>query len=214
MARTTKIVGISLPPDLHRRLETELKKTSKTRSEFYRYIIENYLVNRNDNRNATVSESDLADILKLYWDLKTSTDLKIIIIGLGVIYDSEKGVLIGLRRLRDDYVDNLSWVFPGGRFKTLDFEPELKAQVKKEANLDVEVKSLVSARIHPDSGFKQVQIIALYFDCRAVNGNDKPGGDLVELQWVKPLDVFKYFTTSTSDEITKHLTMLERSQNF
>jgi hypothetical protein len=42
--------------------------------------------------------------------------------------------------------------------------------------------------------------------------NAKPGGDLKELKWVKPLDVFIYFTTSTSDDVTKFLCMLDKSR--
>jgi len=70
----------------------------------------------------------------------------------------------------------------------------------------------VAARIHPDSGFKPIQIIALYFHCKPVSGSKpKPGGDLNQLKWVKPTEVFQYFSTSTCDEVTKFLLTLEKA---
>ena len=108
-------------------------------------------------------------------------------------------------------MENLAWAFPGGQMHTLHFNDELKKNIKKETGLDVDVKSLVASRIHPDSGFKNVQIVALYFYCEpTATGKEKTGNNLSKLKWVKPSDVFKFFATSVADEVTKFLMMIEK----
>lgn len=97
---------------------------------------------------------------------------------------------------------------------TLKFDDELKKIIKEETGIEVEVKSLVASRIHPDSGFKDVQIIALYFYCQPISKEkEKAGGILERLKWVKPSDVFKFFTTSVADEVTKFLIMIEKDRS-
>ena len=121
-------------------------------------------------------------------------------------------MLIGGRKEKDLWVENLTWVFPGGKMNSLDFEKEIKNSIKKETGLKVEVKNLITARIHPDSGFKPVQIVALYFHCKPLSPNiAKPAGDLSQLKWVKSTAVFKYFTTSTCDTVTRFLVTVEKS---
>jgi|GEM_PF-1497869 len=217
MSRTTKVVGFSLPPETYKKVEKLIKSESKTRSEFFRGLISSYVDSKEKTNNGIVApdssstESDLATILKSYWNLRSQTELRVIPIGLAIIVNEKGEVLIGARKSKDKWVENLTWVFPGGAMKSLDFEKTLKEQVKKEAGLDVKVNTLVTARVHPDSGFKQAQIVALYFYCQ-VNSKKKvnPGGDLIKLKWVKPTHVFKYFTTSTSDEVTRFLTSIEK----
>jgi len=215
MARKSKIVGLSLPAAVYNNLEQIIKEKHKTRSEFYREMIDVYLKSLETDFSTTkltdVREGDLAKILKSYWLLKSKTTLKIIIIGLGIILNKENHVLIGARKIKDKWVENLTWVFPGGSMENLEFVEELKKKIKQETSLDVKVSNLIHSRIHPDSGFKSVQIIALYFQCETINRKTpKAGGDLARLKWVKPADVFKYFTTSTSDEVTRFLYTLEK----
>ena len=209
MPRKTKIVGFSLPPQINNEVEEYLKKTHKTRSEFFREMIYSFF---SGNTNIP-TEKDLAMILKSYWDIKSSTKLEVIPIVLAIITDPDGNIVIGGRKEKDKWIENLSWVFPGGKLETFDMEAEVKRIVKEETHLDIKVKQLVASRIHPDSGFKNVQIVALYFHCTVNNiKNTKPGGSLDCLEWVKPLNVFKYFTTSTCDEVTKFLTMIQKSK--
>jgi len=214
MSRKTKVVGVSLPPETHKKVEEFIKNNHKTRSEFYREMIANYFVDQEPgSRTNVVSETSIAKTLKKYWKLRSQNKLKLIIISLGIITNSRGRILIGAREQDDEWVENLNWVFPGGRLSTLDFEKETKEIIKKKTNLDVSVENLVSARVHPDSGFKPVQIIATYFHCKSLGSSRiKTSEDLKKLVWVDPLDVFRYFTTSTSDEVTKFLATLEKSQ--
>lgn len=218
MARKTIVVGFSIPPEIDNKLKKFIKSKHKTRSEFIREMIDVYF-NSVDNKlvnsaetNIDLAESDLAKILKSYWILKSQTPLKIITIGLAIIVNKENKILIGNRKLKDKWVENLSWVFPGGNLETLDFSKDVEREVKQETGLDVKVNSLVASRIHPDSGFKSLQINALYFYCSPVKEKKLiPGGNLKSLKWVQPIDVFKYFTTSTCDEVTKFLTTIQKS---
>ncbi len=218
--RRTKVIGFSVPPEIYTDFEKLSKSTHKTKSEFFRDLINRYQMaekgiyfSHSPNlKTETVSEADLSKVLRSYWNLKSLSPLEILVIGLGIIVNEKSEVLIGARKNKDQYVKNLSWVFPGGKLESLDFAEEVKNKIKEETKLDVEIKTLVSSRIHPDAGLGNIQIIALYFYC-TVSGNNqpKPGGDLKKLLWVKPTDVFKYFTTSTSDEVTKFLVTLEES---
>jgi ADP-ribose pyrophosphatase YjhB (NUDIX family) len=218
MARKTRVVGFSLPPEIDNKLEKFIKSKHKTRSEFIREMIDVYFNSVGtksvspSETNIDLTENDLAKILKSYWVLKSQTPLKIITIGLAIIVNKENKVLIGNRRMKDKWVENLSWVFPGGEFNSLNFSEDVEKSVKKETGLDIKVNSLVASRIHPDCGFKSLQINALYFYCSPVKGKKLiPGGDLKSLKWVNPTDVFKYFTTSTCDEVTKFLTTIQKA---
>lgn len=219
MARKTRVVGFSIPPEIDNKLEKFIKSKHKTRSEFIREMIDVYFESIERSKGTEVkgigldlSENDLAKILKTYWTLRSQLPLKVLTIGLAIIVNRDGKVLIGARKAKDKWVENLTWVFPGGNLETLDFSEGLRKEVKEETGFDVEVKSLVASRIHPDSGFKSLQINALYFYCSPV-GKEKlrPGGDLKSLKWVDPTDVFKYFTTSTCDEVTKFLTTLQKA---
>lgn len=205
MARTTKILGVSLPPDVYNSFDKLAKATHKTRSELFRSIVESY-------SKGGASEQDMANLLKAYWNLRSKSELNIITIGLAIIVNKDNKVLIGARKAKDKWVENLTWVFPGGNLESLEFDKELKKEVYQETGLRVNVNSLIASRIHPDSGFKNVQIVALFFYCTPTGTFKlKAGGDLAKLKWVKPTDVFKDFTTSTSDEVTKFLLTIEKS---
>jgi len=209
------VIGFSIPPELNKKFESITKKKHKTKSEFFREVLGVYFKTVDSailrKEKFDPKETDLAKILKSYWSLRSSGDLKTIVIGLGIVVKNGK-VLIGGRKGKDEWVENLTWVFPGGRMDSLNFEKAVKREVKEETGLRVKVENLVAARIHPDSGFKSVQIVALYFHCSPISDRkEKPGGDLSQLKWVKPTDVFKHFTTSTCDEVTKFLVTLEKS---
>jgi len=212
--RKTKVVGFSIPPELHKKFEAIIKKGYKTKSEFFREVLDVYFRTLNSaiplGSRVKLEEPDLAKALKIYWDLRSLGNVETIIIGLGLVVRNGK-ILIGRRIEKDKWVENLTWVFPGGRMDSLNFEKEIKKEVKRKTGLEVKVNSLVAARVHPDAGFKTAQVVALYFQCTPLSDNKvKPGEKMSELKWVKPTDVFKHFTTSTCDEVTKFLIVLEK----
>lgn len=210
MTRRTKILGFSLPPETYFQIENLLKKTHKTKSEFMRQIIETYLqigqktIEETPKTEFSVSHEDINKILKLYFQLIGTNKKEVMVIGLGIISKGGQ-VLIGQRQQKDLYVKELSWVFPGGQFESLDFENELKRDLKEETGLNIYINQLIHARLIPDSPEKKVKIIALYYHCTPVSGREKPGGDLKKLAWVPAMKIFHYFTTSVSDEMVAFL---------
>lgn len=205
--RKTKVVGFSLPPQTESKIKSYLTKTGKTRSELMREMIELYFASKQSRDSSEVlrfSDLDLNKVLKLYHELVGMNKKDVIIIGLGIIVKGRK-VLIGQRKEKDVHVKDLTWVFPGGKFESLDFRSEVRREIQEETSLDVEVLDLVHARLHPDSPEKKVRIVALYFHCKPISAKIEPGGDLNKLKWVKASSVCKYFTTSTADEVMNFL---------
>ncbi len=217
MSRKTKIVGFSLPLEIHDELDALIKKEHKTRSEFLRELIDAHsksteIITNSYTRSPEDRLPDLAKILRSFWQARSTIPLKVIIVGLGIIVDKKGRVLIGSRADKDPWVKNLSWVFPGGSMNSLDLETELKKKMLLETGLLVSVNSLVSTRIHPDAFFKKAQVVALYFHCSPANETQiKPGNGLSELKWVWPTEVYKYFTNSVSDDVARFLFSLEEN---
>ena len=126
---------------------------------------------------------------------------------LGIVYNPKtKKILIG-KREKDPHIEQLSWVFPGGRpAYEHDLEHYLKHEIKKKTGLDVKDEKLIFAKTYPEKR----EFLSIYYSC--VVDTDKepvPGDKLTELKWVKPTEVTKYFTTSLHDKVYKFLEELE-----
>lgn len=134
--------------------------------------------------------------------------MKLTAVGLAIIA-KDNHVLIGKRRSKDPYVKDLTWVFPGGRLKSLDFVAEVEREAEEETGLTVKAERLIHVRLFPNT--KGSQILCLYFCCTPTGGEEKVGGDLTELKWVKPTETYrKYFTTHTAAEVKGFLQKLEK----
>ena len=125
---------------------------------------------------------------------------------LGIIYNRKtKKILIG-RRENDPYIKKLTWCFPGGRpaYKK-DLEFYLKHEIKVKTGFNVDVKKIVFAKTYPEKR----EFLSIYYLCEVKGGKEKAGEDLVELKWVKPAEVRKYFTTSLHPNLFKYLKTLD-----
>jgi len=131
--------------------------------------------------------------------------MEIRLIVLGIIHRDGK-VLIGKRKDKDEFVEHLTWVFPGGELQGTDLKNSLKNIIKEETSLDVEVKELIYARKSPES---KVDMVLFYFDCIPMGGMERAGGDLIKLKWVPATSVCEYFTTSVTDRIIVFLRDVE-----
>ncbi len=217
--RNTKIMGFSVPKEVQQKFEKLARKKHKTKSEFFREVLDAYFVvseMRNINDSLDFDDKDVARALQAYWNYKKSHARKLLVIALGIIEKDGK-VLIGRRAQKDKYVKQLNWAFPGGTVESLDFESELIREIKEETSLSVSVENLITARIHPDAGVKDIQIITLYFYCKLKPGSkhkkarstQTSSDKFKEFKWVQPAEVFKYFSTSVSDDVTRFLMMLQ-----
>ncbi len=124
---------------------------------------------------------------------------------LGVVYNPKnKKILIG-RREKDHYIKKLSWTFPGGRpaYKE-DLEFYLAHEIKIKTGLGVDVKEVVFAKTYPEKR----EFLSIYYLCEVVGGKEKAGEKFVDIRWIKPGDVQKYFTTSLHPILLKYLKTL------
>src|SRR5665647_140111 len=205
MARSSKVVAFSLPPELLLKLNALSKNTNLTRSQFLRQLLDIYESTGSPESDKTTRDpSDLAYLFQTYWNLKAKTHLDVQVVGLAMIHNADGQILIG-SRAKDDVVANLTWSFPGGRLESLQFDAQLGKLVLDRTGYAVTVRNLVSARLFPEVTLANTQVVALYFDCVIADTRlaAVKEGKFTELKWVAPMDVFKYFTSSTSDEITK-----------
>jgi len=110
---------------------------------------------------------------------------------LAIIFKDGK-VLIG-RRENDPYIKELSWCFPGGRpGYEEDLEYYLQVEVERKTGLKIELEEVLFAKTYPEKR----QFLAIYYLCRVVGGEERPGEKLKEIKWVKPEELKTYFTTS------------------
>lgn len=125
---------------------------------------------------------------------------------LGIVYNPKtRQILIG-KREKDPFIKELSWAFPGGRpaYKE-DLEFYLKQEVKTKTGLDIDVKKIIFAKTYPEKR----EFLSIYYFCEIVGGKEKTGEKFVELKWVKPTDIQKYFTTSLHPNLLDFLKTLE-----
>ncbi len=124
----------------------------------------------------------------------------------GIIFNPKKRrILIG-RGENDPYVPKLTWMFPSGEaFPRDDLEETLKAKIKEKTGLEIENLGAVFARIHPE----KKDLLLIYYLCEVIKGKEKPAGNLIELKWVSPEKLEKYFTTSFHPHLKEYIINLK-----
>jgi len=124
---------------------------------------------------------------------------------LSLVYNPKtKKLLIG-RRENDPYVKELSWSFPGGRptyGKSL--EDSLVKEIKIKTGVKVKVRTIILARIPKENK----QFLLLYYLCETNQTKIKTGEKFVEVKWVKPKEIQKYFKTSIHPQLSEFLKAL------
>lgn len=125
---------------------------------------------------------------------------------LGVVYDPiAKRIIIG-RRENDPHIKQLSWTFPGGRpGYQEDIENYLKKEVKVKTGLDIDIKMVLFAKTYPEKR----EFLSIYYYCETVGGEVAAGEKFVEVKWVNPTEVTRYFTTSLHPNVLEFLEKLE-----
>jgi len=126
---------------------------------------------------------------------------------LAVVFNQKtKKILIG-RRSKDPYMQKLSWAFPGGRpAYRQDLEEYVKLEVKKKTGLRIKPKGVIFAKTYPENR----QFLSIYYLAKIVGGKEKKSEKFLEIKWIKPREVKKYFTTSLHPELYKILKKLEK----
>lgn len=117
-------------------------------------------------------------------------------------------ILIG-KREKDPYIKKLGWSFPGGRpaYKK-DLEEYLKLEVKKKTNLKIKVKNIIFAKTYPEDR----RFLSIYYSAEVLGGIERAGEKFVEIKWVKPVELKKYFTTSLHPKLYKIIANLMKNE--
>ena len=126
---------------------------------------------------------------------------------LGIVYDpNTKKILIG-KRENDPQIPELSWSFPGGRAIVGDEEIQdtLKAKIKEKTGLNVENLGAVFSKTYPEKR----EILAIYYLCEMIGGEEKAGDDFKELKWVAPEELEAHFTTSFHPNLKEYIMNLK-----
>ena len=121
---------------------------------------------------------------------------------LGIIVDPATGKIIIGKRENDKFIKELSWTFPGGRpAYEKDLEEYLEHEIKIKTGLDIEVKNIIFAKTYPEKR----EFLSIYYLCEKTGGDAKAGEKFVEVKWVAPAEVEKYFTTSLHPNLKEML---------
>ena len=125
---------------------------------------------------------------------------------LGIVYNPKTRKILIARVQNDPYVKGLIWRFPGGRpIYEKGLESSLEYHIKIKTGLDVEILKLVFAKTYPE---KQ-EFLSIYYLCEPVGGKEKSGEGFLEMRWVNPSEVARYFTTSLHPKLLEYLKTLE-----
>ena len=131
---------------------------------------------------------------------------KFTVLLLGIIFDpKEKKILIG-KRVTDPYIKKLTWAFPGGKATTdEELEVTLKRKIKNKTGLTVESLGAIFSKTYPEKR----DFLATYYLCEVTNGKEKPQDDLIELKWINPEELEKYFTRSFHPSLKEYILNLK-----
>ena len=135
----------------------------------------------------------------------TKTPFHVIL--LGIVFDpGKRKILIARRRNKDEDIENLTWQFPEGRLRHGDdIEEILKTKIKEKTGYEISNLGAVFYKTYPE---KQ-DLLGVYFLCEVVGGEANPKNDFVELKWVSPDEIEKYFTTSFHPGLKEYLDNLK-----
>lgn len=128
------------------------------------------------------------------------------VILLGVLFNPKtKEILIG-KRENDPHIKELSWSFPGGRAdQSEEINETLKRKIKLKTGLEIENLGAVFAKIYPE----KKEVLAIYYLCEVVGGEEKTGDDFSEIKWVDPEELEKHFTTSFHPHLKEYILNLK-----
>ena len=128
------------------------------------------------------------------------------VVVIGVIFDpAKKKILIG-KREHDSYFPELKWCFPSGRLNNGDeVDKALKDHIKKKTGYEVKNLGSIFTKTYPE----KENLVAIYFLCEAVGGEEKAAEDLVELKWVSPDEIEEIFNTSFNSRLKEYLISLK-----
>ncbi len=124
----------------------------------------------------------------------------------GIIFDPAKRKILIARKENDAYLEGVTWCFPGAKLMNGDdMDKKLKSQIKEKTGYDVKNLGAIFSKVYPE----QEDLMTVYFLCEIFQGEEKAGGDLVELKWVSPEEIESHFTTSFHTRLKEYIMNLK-----
>ncbi|MFH1365017.1 MAG: NUDIX hydrolase [archaeon] len=124
------------------------------------------------------------------------------VVVLGIIFDPKKKKMLIGKRENDPYVKDLKWCFPGGRIHIgEDVDQALKRNMKEKTGYSVKNLGAIFSKTYPE----RPELLGVYFLTEVFEGKEQPGDDILELKWVNPKELEKYFTTSFHRKLKEFL---------
>ncbi len=112
------------------------------------------------------------------------------VIVLGLIFDPAKKKILIARRESDPYIKQLDWCFPGGRMEVGEnIDDVLKKKMKLKTGYSIKNIGTFFSETYEE----KPELVSISFLTRVFEGEEKPGDDIVELKWISPKDIGKYF---------------------
>jgi len=112
------------------------------------------------------------------------------VVVLGIVFDPKKKKILVGRRENDPYIKELSWCFPGGRLILgEDVDQTLKRKMKLKTGYTIKNLGAIFSRTYPEKR----DLVSIYFLTEVFEGEEQPGDDIVELKWISPKEIEKYF---------------------
>ncbi len=121
---------------------------------------------------------------------------------LGIIFDPKtKKILIG-KREKDQTFPELTWCFPGGELSPgEEIDSTLKKKIKQKTGYNIKNLGTFFSKTYPE----KEDLLAVYFLTQVFEGEEKPGDSFIELKWVEPKELEKYFTISFHKKLKQFL---------
>lgn len=131
-------------------------------------------------------------------------DFKVIL--LAIIFDPKRKKILIARKENDQTIPGLTWFFPGPSANyDEDIDKTLKKDIKEKTGYDIKNLGTIFAKTYPE----RRELLAVYFLCEVFGGKEKMGKDIIELKWVKPEELEKYFTTSFHPRLKEYIMNLK-----
>ena len=119
-------------------------------------------------------------------------------------------ILIGELKNRNMDIPRMSWFFPYKEIKE-DESPRLKI---KELMKEIGISAKISKYLFTVVPSENTNVEQIFYEIEYLRGIVKPNNNFLKFIWVKPTQVFKYFTNMIDIKVSDYLKILERSIQY
>ena len=119
-------------------------------------------------------------------------------------------ILIGELKNRDMDIPRMTWFFP---YKKIDEDESPRLKIK-ELVKEIGITSKISKYLFTVVPSENSNIEQIFYEVEYLKGIAKPNDKFLKFIWVKPTQVFKYFTNMIDMRVSDYLKILERTTRY